>query len=263
MGRRTVAWLSCAACITINQPRSRPTEVPVQGSKTASFSRHSKPLGPPPGLPAWPPPGLTAIDQTQAVTLAVVGQVQAMLSRFEESFEQRQAQVEARAPREHSRSLLYSFSSKERRSEESSSQEDSVADAVVKVASVVRALPQGVAQSDRHIVLEKNGDDDVLTICLERGEGPSASRSASPGPLVASTEESHSRKRKQEKKKKKKRKQLRHHSSSYSSESSRQWAQQAEKSACERGVEEARLSSTSPTPAGVIAGGRDRLSQPR
>ena len=53
---------------------------------------HSKPLGFPPGLPSRPPPGLTVVDQTQAV----VGQVQAMLARYEESFERCLAQVEAK-----------------------------------------------------------------------------------------------------------------------------------------------------------------------
>ena len=100
--------------------------------------------------------------------------------------------MEAKAPREHSRSPLHDFSPKERTIDEFSSQEDS---AVVKVALVVWVLPPGAAQADCHIVLEKDGDD-VLTIHLEVGESASANRSISTGFLVASTEKSRSRKRK-------------------------------------------------------------------
>ena len=159
-----------------NQPRGRPTELPVQCLKTAPLAGNFKLLGLPPGLPSLPLPGLTAVDQTQAVTQAVVGQVQAMLARFEESFKQRLAQVEVKASRERSRSPLYGFSSKERRSEEFSSQEDFVADAVVKVASVVHTLPPGAVQAERHIVLEKDGNNDILTIHLGAGEDALASR---------------------------------------------------------------------------------------
>ena len=56
-----------------NQPRSKPTEVLVQGSKAASMARQARSLGPPPGFPSGPPPGLTAVDETQVVTQAVVG----------------------------------------------------------------------------------------------------------------------------------------------------------------------------------------------
>ena len=123
-----------------NQPRGRPAELPARCLKTAPLAGHSKPLGSPPGLPSQPPPGLTVVHQTQAVTQAVVGQVQAMLARFEEFFEWRLAQVEAKAPRERSRLPLREFSPKERRINEFSSQEDS---AVVKVASVSTRFLQG------------------------------------------------------------------------------------------------------------------------
>ena len=100
----------------------------------------SKPLAPPPGLPSQPSPGLALADQTQAVTQAVVGHVQAMLERFEQSFECRLAQMEANVPRECSRSPLRDATPREGRMDEFSSQEDSVDDETVKVASVVHAL---------------------------------------------------------------------------------------------------------------------------
>ena len=61
----------------------------------------SKPHSPP-GFPERPPPGLASADQQQALTQAVVGQVQAMLARFEQSFEKRLSQVEAQTLRERS-----------------------------------------------------------------------------------------------------------------------------------------------------------------
>ena len=70
-------------------------------------------------------------------------------------------------------------------------------------------------------------------------------------PLIASTKESCSWKKKREKEKKKKRKQRRR-SPSYSSESDRESTQQAEKSACQRGLKEARPTSTSQSQAGTI-----------
>ena len=222
----------------------------MQGWKAAAMARQPRLLGPPPGLPPRPLPGLTQVDQTQVVAQAVVGQVQAMLSRFEESFERHLAQVEARAPRECSRSPQYSFSSKERRSEDFSSQEDCVANTKVKVVSVVRALSPGATRTDRQIVLEKDGSDDVLTIYLGAGEAPAASRSVYPRPPVAVTEESCSRKRKREKKKKRKQ---RRRSPSYSSGSDLEMTQQAEKSACQGGVKEARPSSTTRSTPGAIA----------
>ena len=43
-------------------------------------------LVPPSGFPARPPPGLVSANQAEAVTQAVMGQVQAMFERFTESF---------------------------------------------------------------------------------------------------------------------------------------------------------------------------------
>ena len=140
-------------------------------------------LGHPPGFLPRPPPGLNTVDQTQVVTQAVVGEVQAMLSRFEETFKRRLAQVEARAPRERSMSPLYSSASNER-SEDFSSQEESLAGTEGRMASVVHALSPGTVQVNRKIALSKDGDNDILTIHLSVGEEPSSSQTTSPGPLA-------------------------------------------------------------------------------
>ena len=156
-----------------------------------------------------------------------------MLKRFEESFERCMAQVEAWAPRECSKSPLGSSSSRLRRSDDFSSQEDSVADVDGRLASVVRTLSPGAAQASSKIVLGKDSTDGLLTISLGAGDERSASRAGSPVCLETSDVESCCRKRKRDKKKKKKQQRC---SPSFSSESEGNKAPQAEKSARQRGV---------------------------
>ena len=89
----------------------------------------------------------------------VLGHVQAMFERFQESFERRLSQSELRLPRECWRLPLLDPSSGEIRVTEFSSLEDSGPDTMMRVASVVHALSPGAAQADRHIVLAEHGDD--------------------------------------------------------------------------------------------------------
>ena len=81
------------------------------------------------------------------VTHAVVGHVQEMLERFQQSFELRLLQMEAQVPRESLKSPLRDPVPSEDRITEFSSQEDSEANDTVKLASVVRALSPGIAIS--------------------------------------------------------------------------------------------------------------------
>ena len=98
-----------------------------------------------------------------------------MLARLEESFERRLAQVEARAPIEHSRSPLGSSPSRLRRSKDFSSQEESVVDTDGRLASMVHALSPGVVQASRKIIFGKDSTDGLLTTSLGMGKDRSAS----------------------------------------------------------------------------------------
>ena len=109
----------------------------------------------PPGFPECLLPGLALTNQQQALmTQAVVGQVQAMLAQFEQSFEKRLSQVEAQTPRERSLSPLGRSTSRLRRSGDFSSQEESLANDDGKLASVVRSLSPRAAQA-RPTALDK------------------------------------------------------------------------------------------------------------
>ena len=81
----------------------------------------------------------------------MLGHVQTMLERFQESFERRLSQRETQLPRECSRSPLRDPSPGEARVTEFSSPEDSGPNTTVKVASVIHALPPGAVQADHHI----------------------------------------------------------------------------------------------------------------
>ena len=105
------------------------------------------------------------------------------------------AQVEARAPRERSRSLLGSSSSRLRRSDDFSSQEESAADVDGRLVSVVRALSPEAIQVNRKIVLGENDTEGLLTVSLDAGDNRSASRAVSPSCHETSGVESRSRKR--------------------------------------------------------------------
>ena len=148
-------------------------------------------------------------------------------------------QVEARAPRECSRSPLGSSSSRLRRSDNFSSQEESVVDVDGRLVSVVCALSPGAAQASHKMVLGKDGTDGLPTISLGTGKDRLASRAGSPACLKPSGAESRSRKRKRDKKKQRRR------SPSLSLESEGNRVQQAEKSAHQRGVSKAEPHSTS------------------
>ena len=143
-------------------------------------SSDSRPTQHPPGFPSHPPPGLTPVDPSHAASMAMFSQVQAMLKKFEETFERRMAQVEARAPRQRSRSPLDSSSSKLRRSDNFSSQEESLADGDGRLASVVPVLSPGAAQANQKIILGESEAGGLLTVSLDAGDNRSASRVVSP-----------------------------------------------------------------------------------
>ena len=63
-----------------------------------------------------------------------------------------------------------------------------VANKTVKVASVICALPSGAMQADRHIVINQQGESNILMIHLEAAESALASWSISSESLAASTE---------------------------------------------------------------------------
>ena len=74
---------------------------PTAVDRSASLARPAKQHSPL-GFSTCPPPGLASMaNQQQALTQAVVGQVNAILARFEQSFEKRLSQVEAQTPRKH------------------------------------------------------------------------------------------------------------------------------------------------------------------
>ena len=124
----------------------------------------------PPGFPECPPPGLALANQQHALTQAVVGQVQAMLVRFEQSFEKHLSQVEAQTPRERSRSPLGRSTSRLRRSDDFSSQEESLANDDGKLASVVHELSPRAVQASHKIILPQDGTNGLLTISLGTGK---------------------------------------------------------------------------------------------
>ena len=109
---------------------------PTPNLRPASNFTPTQPRSHPPGFPSQPPPGFALVDPSQAASQAVVYQVQAMFKRFEESFERCMAQVEARAPRECSRSPLGSSFSRLRKSDDFSSQEELVGDIDGRLVSV-------------------------------------------------------------------------------------------------------------------------------
>ena len=80
--------------------------------------------------------------------------------------------------------------------DEFSSQEDSVVDETIRVASLIRPLPSEAAQMDCYIILNQQGENDVPMIHLEAAESAPASQSTSPEPLIVSSEKSRSQKRK-------------------------------------------------------------------
>ena len=117
---------------------------PSSDSRLASDSR---PTRDPPGFPSHPPPGLTPVDPSQAASMAMFSQVQAMLKKFEDTFERRIAQVEAQMPRGRSRSPLDSSFSKLRRSNDFSSPEE-YGDGRLALSGS-RAVPQGSASGPK------------------------------------------------------------------------------------------------------------------
>ena len=86
----------------VNQAHGRPTKKAPWHVKALLHTVPSKLLAPPLRLPFRLPPGLALADQTQAVTQAVVGHMQVMLKKFEQSFERRLTQMEAHVPKERS-----------------------------------------------------------------------------------------------------------------------------------------------------------------
>ena len=122
--------------------------------------------------------GVNASQSNKGGHSTVVGHVQAMLERFQQSFELRLSQMEAKVPREPSRSPLHDPAPTEGRIDEFSSQEDSAANDTVKVASVIRVLSPGVAQADHQIMLNQQGGD-ILTVHLGAAESTPACRSIS------------------------------------------------------------------------------------
>ena len=88
-----------------------------------------------------------------------------MFERFTESFERCLMQRDNEVSRECSRSPLRDSSPGETRVTKFSSQEDSGPKTTLKVASVVRALSPGAAQTDCHAVFNEHSGD-TLTLSL-------------------------------------------------------------------------------------------------
>ena len=173
-------------------------------SSDSRLASDSMPTQHPPGFPSPPLPGLTLVDPSHLWRCSAKFR-QCLKSLRKLTFERRMAQVEARTPRERSRSHLDSSPSKMRRSDDFSSQEESLADRDGRLASVVRALSPRAAQANRKIILGEDEAGGLLTISLDTDDNHSASLAVPPSHFETSGAESRTRSRKRKREKKNKR----------------------------------------------------------